>query len=214
MKPRQVSTSHGGRRPKSPEAELKLGGRAWEDSVSLAGPSTSLSKKANNSNRSVEQPSSINILSQSLLGFSEAEFSTGLKNLDRPQTAPIEKFPKHVVPSITDGQAGITFSAENQDSSKDVGLAELEVLKCILNREEYMKKLLRAVRTIDKKFKPEIADFIDIIRISSVDVIEAIVNWRELKVSRILMSVPSVCNNERYRMIMTPYLLGTKSITY
>ena len=60
------------------------------------------------------------------------------------------------------------------------------VLKSILNRESYLDKLYSVVRTISKQFKPEVADFLDLVRVSTIDVIEAIIKWREIKVLQCL----------------------------
>jgi len=61
---------------------------------------------------------------------------------------------------------------------------EFEVLKTILNREGYLNRLLAVSKSVGRKFKPEVADIIDLIRASSLDVVDAIVRWREAKVSQ------------------------------
>jgi hypothetical protein len=58
---------------------------------------------------------------------------------------------------------------------------ELEVLKAILSREGYLKRLANLVKRLEKKFKPEIADILDLLRIASVNVVEAIVEWKKVK---------------------------------
>lgn len=106
--------------------------------------------------------------------------------MPRPEKEVGEKFPKHVVPNSTvkgsrNGESGITISVEETPGSKD-GIAELEVLKAILNREGYLNRLKQVARTIGKKFKPEVADVIDLVRAATLDVIDMIVRWREVKV--------------------------------
>lgn len=118
-----------------------------------------------------------NIMSSSL----QFGVTMSYRDMERPYSAPTEKFPKHVVSSVSQGESGITFSIEKIEGSAAEGQAELDVLKAIVNREEYLKKLFLSVRTIQKKFKPEVSDLLDIIRITSIDVIEAIVRWREVK---------------------------------
>ena len=59
--------------------------------------------------------------------------------------------------------------------------AELDVLKAILNREGYLNRVAKSARTVHKKFKPEVADILDLIRAASIDVCEAIIRWREVK---------------------------------
>lgn len=75
---------------------------------------------------------------------------------------------------------GVTFSGEDVSKEK-AAEAEFEVLKSILLRENYLERLYQLVRTIAKKFKPEVADVLDLLRNSSVDVVEQIENWRKIK---------------------------------
>ena len=91
--------------------------------------------------------------------------------------------PKHVVPNTSLENSGITFSIEPKGNAAE-GEAELEVLKCILCREGYLRRLHACAKTVGKKFKPEIADILDLVRAASVDLIEAIIKWRECKVSQ------------------------------
>jgi hypothetical protein len=109
------------------------------------------------------------------------DFTTSMKTMERPLKPSPEKFPKHVVPNNTIGAAGLTYSVENEGAEKD-GIAEFDVLKSILNREGYLSRLFRVARTVGKKFKPEVADVLDLVRASSLDVVEAILRWREVKV--------------------------------
>ncbi len=106
---------------------------------------------------------------------------SSLKPMPRVQNNTGEKFPRHVVQNSSIGKSGITESSEEQSGSKD-GSAELEVLKAILNREGYLNRLKQVARTVGKKFKPEIADVIDFVRAATLDVIEMIIRWREVKV--------------------------------
>lgn len=82
--------------------------------------------------------------------------------------------------SKTGNEAGLTYSIE-EDGSTAAAKAEYEVLKAILARENYLQRLQKVVRTISKKIKPELADVLDLIRQSSLDVIESVENWRRLK---------------------------------
>ena len=111
------------------------------------------------------------------------EIQALLKPMERPMTAPDEKFPKHRVANVSFGETGMTYSAEPIGSAEE-GLAELEVLKSILNREGYLERLANSARTVSRKFKPEIADILDLVRAATLDVVEAIVKWRNAKVGR------------------------------
>jgi hypothetical protein len=114
-----------------------------------------------------------------------------MKSMERPnpkgfgtvETIPGTSFPKpkNVVTNTSLENSGITFSIEPRTNAAE-GLAELEVLKCILCREGYLKRLHECAKTVGKKFKPEIADILDLMRASSVDLVEAVVRWREAKV--------------------------------
>jgi hypothetical protein len=66
-------------------------------------------------------------------------------------------------------------------SNSEEGLAEYEVLKAILNREHYLGRLQQVARTVGRKFKPEVANVLDFVRASGLDVIDLILNWREAK---------------------------------
>ena len=82
-----------------------------------------------------------------------------------------------------DISTGVTFSTETKDNNQTVEDLELEVLKAVLNREAYLARLKSMSRTVSRKFKPEIADIIDLIRAATLDVLENVVRWREAKVS-------------------------------
>lgn len=104
------------------------------------------------------------------------------KNFGAVETIPGTSYPKpkHVVPNESTENHGITFSIEPKGNAAE-GDAELEVLKCILCREGYLKRLMSSAKTVGKKFKPEVADILDLVRAASVDLVEAIVRWREIK---------------------------------
>ena len=113
------------------------------------------------------------------------ELQPQLKTMERPLSAPDEyKFPKHQVANTTFGDTGLTFSAEPSGNPAE-GLAELEVLKAILNREGYLARLANSARSVSRKFKPEVADILDLVRAASLDVVEAVVRWRDSKVSEL-----------------------------
>jgi hypothetical protein len=103
-----------------------------------------------------------------------------------PRTLPTinQKYPMHTVTSqsrvVEKEDRGLTFSVE-KSSETPAAQAEYEVLKAILSRENYLSRLHDAVRTIGKKFKPEVADILDFVRTSSLEVIQAIQNWRAVK---------------------------------
>ena len=103
-----------------------------------------------------------------------------MKEMRRIEDPPVDKFPKYGLPNTSIGASGLTFSIETNETVVDSN-AELEVLKAILNRESYLKRLFKMVKTLEKKFKPEVADLLDFIRAATIDVIEAVVKWREVK---------------------------------
>ena len=110
------------------------------------------------------------------------DLTASMKNMDRPLTAPDkELIPRHQVQNQTYETSGVTVSSEPSGNAAE-GQAELEVLKAILNREGYLSRLFKSVRTIQKKFKPEVADILDLVRTSTIDVVEAIEKWRRIKV--------------------------------
>ncbi len=108
--------------------------------------------------------------------------SPSMKDMDRPTSAPkSEKQFTHEVRNENFHDAGITFSSEPRGNAAE-GQAELEVLKSILSREGYLTRLFKVVRKVEKKFKPEIADILDLVRVSTVEVVNAIQKWRSIKV--------------------------------
>lgn len=108
------------------------------------------------------------------------DFTASMKAMERPLRPPAEKFPKHIVPNNSLGASGLTYSVESEENKRDGG-AEFDVLKSILNREGYLNRLYKVVRTVGKKFKPEVADVLDLVRAASLDVVEAVLRWREVK---------------------------------
>eukprot|EP01041_Mallomonas_annulata_P013709 gene13709-29158_t len=129
----------------------------------------------------IEEKPKANPMTKSMSFIPEAEYDIGMRPMDRPISAPEqEKFPKTVTAISSAKTGGLTFSTESTDNVRE-GQAELDVLKTILNREGYLNRLEKPVKKIGRKFKPEIADILDFIRASSIDVVEAIVRWRETK---------------------------------
>jgi hypothetical protein len=119
-----------------------------------------------------------------------AAMTSSLKPMERNEKVSAEKFPKHQVQNASIlGKSGITMSVEDQSGTKD-GLAELEVLKAILNREGYLSRLKQVARTVGKKFKGEVADVLDLVRAASLDVVDMIIRWREIKVHFNLFLAP------------------------
>jgi len=106
------------------------------------------------------------------------EYGTSLQAMRRSLQEPMEQFPRTQVHNASLPTGGITQSVESNIAE---GKAELDVLKAILNREGYINRVTRSARSVNKKFKPEIADILDFIRAASLDVIESIVRWREAK---------------------------------
>ncbi len=100
--------------------------------------------------------------------------------MDRPLKRSPEKFPKHVVSNTIIGGHGITFSMEGTESQLESN-AEYNVLKAILNRENYLARLQQVARTVGRKFKMEVADVLDFVRAASLDVIDMVLRWREAK---------------------------------
>lgn len=123
----------------------------------------------------------LTIMSKYAYPIDQTAMMSSLKPMQRPQKDTGDKFPKHTVQNSSIGKAGITESSEEKSGTKD-GLAELAVLKAILNREGYLNRLKAVARTVGKKFKPEVADVLDFVRATTLDVIDMIVRWREVKV--------------------------------
>ena len=92
-----------------------------------------------------------------------------------------------------DISSGVTFSTEAKECDQTIENLELEVLKAVLNREAYLVRLKSISRTVSRKFKPEIADIIDLIRAATLDVLENIVRWRSAKVGYQIYSVEYTC---------------------
>ena len=75
---------------------------------------------------------------------------------------------------------GVTFSqfAEAREETVNPG-AELNVLKAVLLREGYLRRLVELGKEATHTLSPGLGDLLDIIRISSVEVVEAIAEWRK-----------------------------------
>ena len=99
-------------------------------------------------------------------------------SMDRP-LAPLKEKPKFN-PNSSFTMAGLSFSVEQKGETTE-GLAELEVLKSILNREGYLSRLFNVTQKMGKHFDAEVADMIDFIRTATIDTIEKIVLWRNSK---------------------------------
>lgn len=54
------------------------------------------------------------------------------------------------------------------------------MLKAVMGREAYLERLQRQAKGMTKRFQDEVADTLDLLRLSSVEVVEAIVAWREV----------------------------------
>lgn len=57
---------------------------------------------------------------------------------------------------------------------------ELEVLKAVMAREAYLERLQRQAKGMTKRFQDEVADTLDLLRVASVEVVEAVIAWREV----------------------------------
>jgi hypothetical protein len=105
-------------------------------------------------------------------------------SVNRPGMKPMERIAALTASKDKnyDFSAGITFSIEGRENEyQKIESLELDILKAILNREAYLGRLRSVSRTISRKFKPEVADMIDLVRAATLDVVEALVIWREAK---------------------------------
>ena len=109
---------------------------------------------------------------------------------------------------------GITFQRpENTDPA-----TELEVLKCILLREGYLKRLREMGASAGSSgLRSEVVDLLDLLRIATVETVEMIEDWRKGQVGvrtpcrmQLLTLPPLLCALLRQRNIP---LFGTGSIT-
>jgi len=107
-------------------------------------------------------------------------FSSSMVDMSRSLSNQFETFPKTQVQNDSLPSGGLTFSREPSSNAEE-SKCELDILKAVLNREGYLNRLEKAVRTINKKFKPEVADIMDLVRAASIEVVECIVKWREAK---------------------------------
>lgn len=103
---------------------------------------------------------------------------SSFKSMPRSYQEPPPPFPRTTIKSDSFETGGVTMSHEN---SKEEAAAELNILKAILNREGYLNRVLKSSKSVNRKFKPEIADLLDLIRASGIQVVEAILKWREVK---------------------------------
>lgn len=112
-------------------------------------------------------------------------FATTMRNMERALPANPYMFPNTVVHSVSFDGAGSTFA--NKHEAGETALSrvesgpEVDLVKAILNREGYLNKLAACVKTVNKKFKPEVAELLDLVRAASMDVIERLLEWREVK---------------------------------
>ena len=92
-------------------------------------------------------------------------------------------------PKQAAGLQTITYSGELSWEGKGKAIPasnsaddiELDLVKAILNRESYLARLKDVVVTTSKKFKPETADVLDLVRAATLDVVDSIVKWRNAK---------------------------------
>ena len=96
----------------------------------------------------------------------------------------------------------ITFASEVGGSAVEGG-AELEVIKCIINREGYLKRVKDDFKGMGRDLRPELVDSLDFYRIATVDVVNAIEKWREAKLSTSSGEAPIfLWNGENYLLKM------------
>lgn len=122
----------------------------------------------------------------------EKQKPTRVKTLDQHsdfemmKSKTAEDAPTVVLENRSTAKSGTTFGTEplsfgDAAGAAAEGEAELEILKAVISREGYIKRLRKEMRSVRKKFKVEIADLIDFVRAASMSVVEAIVRWREIK---------------------------------
>jgi hypothetical protein len=91
--------------------------------------------------------------------------------------------------SVSSATGGVSFqTAEAADPAQ-----ELEVIKAILLREGYLKRLQSLARKQANEggaVRPDLVDLLDLMRVASVEVVEAVVKWR-----RGLVCVPLPTNH-------------------
>jgi hypothetical protein len=130
------------------------------------------------------------------------DLNTGIvlnSTYERPTSAPQNALTSQMASPQT-----ITVSAEPSGNVAE-SETELEVLKAILSREGYLPRLAKVVNKMEKKFKPEIADLLDLIRIATVGVVEAILAWRRVKVS------PATASAAIDTPLLTPHSVSAMS---
>ena len=76
--------------------------------------------------------------------------------------------------SRTEGRSGLRESIREQ--------LEIDILKAIVAREEYVSRLKSQCSSLKGKFNTLVSDTLDLLRIATIEVCEAIVRWREHQV--------------------------------
>ena len=112
--------------------------------------------------------------------------SSGDDEVLRATMEPMERIAPLVLEKrIPETTFGVTFAhgqaGKNANVASLTDLADLDVVRAILARESYLERLYSLVKTISKKVKPEFADVLELVRASTLDVVGAIVKWREAK---------------------------------
>jgi hypothetical protein len=103
----------------------------------------------------------------------------GAQNIDKMTNhADVHSRPAHNSSLTETGKS--QFATFHHDEAKE-SAAELEVLKCVLNREAYMKKLKLGVRTMGRIINENVTDLMAFVREAGLDVVEAIVAWRRTR---------------------------------
>lgn len=118
------------------------------------------------------------------------------RSILRSQTTPLP---------LTTSLHGITYSNNNitsessQSSRRNEYLAkeaiEIEIVKCIVLRDEYISKLRIICKHLKGKFNSEISHILDLIRATTVDVTEHILHWRLVLQDH---SVPYIYNGSNH----------------
>jgi len=87
---------------------------------------------------------------------------------------------KQSIRNMSTISGGVTFSQFSAAREETVNpAAELTVLKSVLLREGYLRRLLEMSKESTHVLQPGLGDLLDIIRISSVEVVEGIAEWRK-----------------------------------
>lgn len=95
--------------------------------------------------------------------------------------------------NTNDGHSGLTISENDIELQKNkqsrVAEAEVVILKTIIQRENHLKTLNDSMKTLQMKYKNDISIILDMIRSSSLEVVELIEVWRQEIVSQILILI-------------------------